>query len=269
MSRSNSDANLRRLLEELEALGLPNSGNTATLLANRISEDLPLAHSTSAANFAAVCGSGRLLSPKILDTKGIKTLKPDAVEIVLGTSPFVFLYAAPFSFPSSGCGLLFERTLEVWHSSDGVATPFDSGGLIDYFVRPDMTESPQDFFLRHQLPLPEHREYLRACIGKLFGDPFDYLNGCDPVRSCPIGLSGGDRRRWTHEIRIPEEVIIRSPHLKAVFVPRRLGLEPQVKSLLSWCHSEGFDVEVFDSDRQNDFAKLRNACLEYLQKLLN
>ena len=271
MSKDRCETNLDRLLTELQTYleaNRLNASGSGSGPADRVADGIPLAHSSAGENLTKICKSGRLYSPQKLHDLGIKHLKDDAVEKELGTADFVFLYAAPFSFPSSGCGFLFSNSLERHHATTGFATPFDSGGLVKCFQRPS-NEWPQDFLLRHELPVPGHRDYLRGCVGFLFEEPFHYIDGTGPNPHGPIKLAGGDDRPWKHEVRVPVEVVIRSPHLKAVFVPRRLGLVPEVRSLFSWCHSEGFDVEDFDADRENDFARLRNACVEYLRKLLN
>jgi hypothetical protein len=272
MSRERCEQNLQRLLQELQgylsANGIVAPASSAQVAA-KIAPSIFLAHSTADANFVAICSpSGRVLSSAGLDAAGIKPLKPDAVEITLGTAAFVFLYAAAFSFPSSGCGLLFAPTLEQQHSDNGFATAFDSGGLISVFQRPDMSEPPRDFFMRHEFPISEHRSYLQSCLAALFSTPLDYFHGNPPQHPGPIGLTGGDCRRWSHEVRIPNEVVVRSPHLQAVFIPRRLGLVPEIKHLVRWCESEGFDAIVYDADRENDFAKLKRACVEYLRDQL-
>lgn len=274
MSRSRFEGNLRRMLDELQIYvsqqGISVSSASFSV-AEKIASRIALAHSTSDSNFVKVCAGGAaLLSPAILDQRAIKMLKPDAVERTLGTSEFVFLYASAFSYPSSGCGLLFAHSLESDHPDNGSATAFDSGALVNHFRRPDPAEGPRDFFLRHQLPLSEHRDYLCRCVAALFRDPFDYVAGNEPIHPGPIGITGGDPcRRSTHEVRIPDNVPIRSPHLQAVFAPLRLSLEPQVQNLLKWCVAEGFDVVSFETDRDNDFAKLKNACIEYLRTKLN
>ena len=104
-------------------------------------------------------------------------------------------------------------------SDDGVATPFDSGGLLKCFVLPG-PETPQQFLARHELPIPEHRRYLRLSMDTLFSHPRDYVEGTEPCRPGPIGLSGGDCRRWTHEVRIPDRIFFRGGHLQAAFAPR-------------------------------------------------
>lgn len=273
MDRSRLEGNLNRLQQDLAAyaqeqnIAAPPATSTSC---RKIADTIFLAHSTSDLKFETICNSGRLKSPAKLHSEGLKTLKTDAVELTLGTSEFVFLYAGAFSFPSSGCGLLFSRTLEAAHSADGAATPFDSGGLVNIFTRADMSETAAAFFSRHELPLFEHRDFLNDCLHLLFSAPYDYMEGIAPRHSGPVGLSRGDAvRRHTHEVRIPHEVHLRSPHLQAVFVPLRLALLPEIEKLLTWCHAEGFDVETYETDRQNDFAKLKTACIQYLRRHLS
>jgi hypothetical protein len=268
MSRERCENNQQRMLTELEDYLLANGiGVTApaATAAAEIAKGISLAHSRGDKSFADLCSAGgRLRSPAALDAANIKPLKQDAVEITLGTQDFVFLYAAPFSFPNS-CGFLFAPTLEREYSSSGYSTSFDSGGLVKIFQRLDMSEEPREFLMRHELPIPDHREYLLACLGSLFGTPLDYVQGEPPRHAGPIGLIGGDCRRWIHEVRIPHELVVRNPHLQAVFIPRRLALIPEIASLLKWCVAEGFDSIAYDSDRENDFANLRRTCIEYVR----
>jgi hypothetical protein len=272
-SKQRCEENLHRLRQDLTAYTVAQSipiDAAKTASSHKIADSIFLAHSTSADSFDKICQDGaRLLSPAQLDKKGVKPLKPDAVEIVLDTTGYVFFYAAPFSFPSSAFGLLFAKSLEEADPDIGFASPFDSGGLAKCFQRPDMTEPPREFFLRHELPVPSYRAYLQESIGALFDDPFDYVAGAPPRFPGPIGLSGGEcRRRHAHEVRIPDEVRIRSPHLKAIFHPLRWSVNQAVENLLVWAKAEGFDVVSFDADRQNVFEKLRSACIHYLRNNL-
>jgi len=271
MNKARCQANLTRLLADLEgyrsASSLPTAG-TATP-ACRIAEGICLSHATSDASFSAICKTGRIYSKRRLDEEGLWPMHPKCVELVLGTENDVFFFAAPFAFPESGCGVLFGSPMESEHPEEGTSTPFDSGGLLNYFQRPDMVEEPADFLRRHEVPPAGHREYLRQCLSSLYADPFDYIHGPGPAHPGPIGLSGGDRRRWTHEVRLPGEVALRNCHLQVVFVPRAIALNKPVKAFLKWCHSEGIQVEIYDSGRDNDFDKLLQACSAYLAKLLN
>ena len=131
----------------------------------------------------------------------------------------VFFFVAPFRYPSTSCGLLFSRTLEDEASSTGASTPFDSGGLVSKFQRPHPSEPVRDFFARHELPPSAHRRHLGMSMSLLFDQPHDYVEGREPKRPHPMGITGGDQRRWTHEVRIPDRVGVRGSHLEAVFAP--------------------------------------------------
>lgn len=271
MRRKQCENNLKRMKSELRAYLASNRitpGKAGKASASKIAKAIFLAHSTTDEGFAGISSSTeRLLSPRGLDERGIKALKPTAVEITLGTDGDVFLYAAPFSFPSS-CGFLFDPGLEKRHKDDGFAAPFDSGGLIKIYGRPDMAEPAVDFLRRHELPLSEHRQYLKGSIESLFKEPADYLDRVPPCHGGPIGLTGGDCRRWTHEVRIPDEVLIKTGSLQAVFVPERAALIPKFEPLLNWCESEGFDVEIYESDGSNVFDNLQRLCIDYVRREL-
>ena len=102
----------------------------------------------------------------------------------------------------------------------------------------------------------------------LFHHPVDYIQSIDPVRPGPLGLTGGDARRWTHEVRVPEEVFLRTGHLQAVFVARARIAAPQIKKMLRWCELEGVDFETFDSCRADNFDTLNRVCVDYILQRL-
>lgn len=136
-------------------------------------------------------------------------------------------------------------------------------------TRQDAAEPLQDFLRRHELPVPDHREYLEHAMNSLFTAPEDYLEGRGPVAAGPLGLEGGDSRRWTHEVRIPERVLVRTSPLQAVFAPGSLvGKNRAVEDLFKWCDAEGVDVVKYDHPENGDFDELRRTCLEYIQKQL-
>jgi hypothetical protein len=237
--------------------------------ATSLSGALFLAHSTPDANLPAICRWNQLLCPQGLANLRGEPLRPDCAEAALGTGGFVFLYAAPFRFPHTGCGLLFAAELEDDHPDHGIATPFDSGGLVNVFSRLDPTESALGFLARHELPLPEHRRYLRQVMLDLFGHPLDYLEGREPHRPGPIGLTGGDCRRVTHEVRIPDKVFVRIAHLQAAFARTALVTsQPEVENLFRWCSLHGMDFVTFDTPRGDDFEALQRECLAYMRRKL-
>jgi hypothetical protein len=266
------DDNLLRLRGRLEAYAAANGIPIPSPVppeAKVLSEGLYLAHSTASARFSGIAATGRLLSTaRVAAATGVP-LKPGLVEVLLGTADSVFLYVGPFRYPPTGCGLLFARSLEEQHKEDGVATPFDSGGLVKEFTRLDLSESPSAFLSRHELPIPDQREYLGLSLSILFGKPADYVDGVEPRWPGPIGLTGGDRRRWTHEVRIPEQVWIRTGHLQAVFAPTsRIAADPEIGRLFEWCGREGVDRVSFPISRADDFEALQRVYLEYIRARL-
>ena len=196
-------------------------------------------------------------------------MAPECTEALMGTAGSVFFYVAPFRYPSTTCGLLFAKTLESRHSNDGVATPFDSGGVWKACTRSNTSEPLREFLSRHELPVPEHRRYLGLSMQVLFHQPEHYVDGSVPRLPGPIGLSGGDQRRWTHEVRIPDKVFLRGGHLQAVFAPRtQVAADPDIESLFEWCAVEGVDRIPFDARRADDFEALQRACRDYIRRKL-
>ena len=269
MSHERLNDNLSRMLGELDEYykkeGI-NVDDGQIAAAKNLASGVFLSHSTSSENFAKVCDSGLLLSPSRLDEEGIKPLADTAVERTLGTEGSVFLYATSFFFPNSGCGLLFRRSIEGEYSG-GSATPFDSGGLVNIFDRPN-NESPRAFFDDHKLPLSGYRDYLGKALSGMWSSPVDYLTGEEPEYAGPIGLSGGDFRRCAYEVRLGDELPVRNCRLQAVFLPKSLALVPDVESYVNWCLVEGFDVEFVDAKGRNDHSQLKKSCVKYLQKQL-
>jgi hypothetical protein len=135
----------------------PACGSPPALRDGNAIEQFPLPRKLSfRGQLSAICASGYLSSPVRLG----RPLPPKCPEVILGTAGSVFFYLSPFRYPNTGCGLLFAHSLELEHKDDGLATPFDSGGLLKNLTRHNPAESPQDFLARHELPIPEHRRYL-------------------------------------------------------------------------------------------------------------
>lgn len=192
-------------------------------------------------------------------------MKPDCAEALLDTAGDVFFYLAPFRYPETSCGLLFRRSLEEEHRAFGSATPFDSGGLIRHVIRLDPGEAPRDFLSRHELPIPDHRRYLKQSLGCLFAAPDHYLTGAPHPDAGPIGLTGGDERRWTHEVRIPDRVGVRTRHLQAVITIVNRSRTPSIKAFLTWCKREGVDYVPCRASHDGDWEALRQAGLDYIR----
>jgi len=129
-----------------------------------------------------------------------------------------------------------------------VATPFDSGGLIEKFTRADPAEPPREFLSRHELPVPDHREYLGLSLGVLFAKPIDYLEGEEPRWPGPIGLAeetgGGGRMRCVFRMGL----VSRTGTCKR-FRRASRDADPEVDRFLEWCMAEGVDWFPFDAPR--------------------
>lgn len=269
MSRIIRESNLERLSSELEQYCIKNSLSSTMPVQQRaakISGAIFLANSSASHNFLQICDDGFLASKEWLCTgKGVP-IGPTCAEVALGTTGDIFFYLAPFRFPATACGLLFSPTLESERRDEGFSTPFDSGSLHHHCTRPDPSEPLQDFRSRHDLPLPEHRQYLEAAMHLLFERPEHYVDGIDPVVSGPIGLTGGDCRRWTHEVRLPGRVHIRTRHLQAVWASKRLaGTNRSVENLFTWCRTERVDCAWFEHPSGYEFERLRELCLDYIR----
>ncbi len=266
MSRSHWEQNLLRMQTDLaDYVHANNVPRKNVQRAADLSQKIFLAHSTADESFSDICRSGYLLSPNALASLPGRSAKPDSVERQLGTADYVFCYAGPFAYPDTGCGFLFNVALETEYRDHSNVAPFDSGGLIRHFVRAIPGEPAVDFLRRHEMPAPEHREYLRESFEYLFAAPDDYVRSINPAWPGPIGLSGGDRRRWTHEVRFPNRISLRN-HLRAVFLPiSRIADEP-IAELLTWCEATDVDYIPFNACRDDDFEKLLGACVDYIER---
>jgi hypothetical protein len=273
VTRLQKEINLEVVLRGLEDYARLNASvvaNNSSARAAYLSDSLFLAHSTSDSNFSAICRNGYLASAqRIADDSG---KPPGPTELELGTAGSVFFYVSPFRYPHTACGVLFRGTLEQEHRDNGSASPFDSGALLrPSATRADPSESPKDFFIRHELPIPEHRAYLALSIKTLFQSPDDYIDG-DRKLPGPLGFSAGvdeDRRIWTHEVRIPDKVFARSSHLEAVFAPRaRIAADPGIENLFQWCSMEKVSFVSFDVPRGDDFEALQRECVSYINRSL-
>jgi len=268
MNRSQLLKNLDTLCGDLSDYGRNKGRHIPADAPSGLCSRLFLSHSMADAKLPTVCGSGVLLSASAIAANNGTSVPVGCSEAQLGTAAFVFFYVAPFRYPNTGCGFLFSAELEETHRADGVCSPFDSGGLVKHLIRRDPSEPPIAFLNRHELPVPEHRRYLDLSMQLLFASPGDYLTG-DPSLPGPIGLSGGDRRRWTHEVRIPDRVELRGGHLEAVFARRTLVIrERSVRELFQWCSSTNVSTVPLESSRADDYNALQTACIEYIREKL-
>lgn len=230
---------------------------------------MPLSHSAALGKLDAILSSGALLS----QVQTGRTPLGEA-ETLLETADDVFLYLGAFAYPATECGFLFIPSIETDHADDAVATPFDSGALACMkFVTPPAPYTDGISFVRdHELPVADYRtllgavmaDYSRSVNHHLF-DPADFACACGEARGHPFGLSGGDSRGATFEVRIPQRVPLRPPHLRAVFV--RKGYElPSLSALFAL----GITIKRYESD-DNDadsFHALRQACVSFIQEHL-
>jgi len=265
---SNARSTVQKHAEKMGCIAPPES-HRAT--ARHMARSMPLSHGATAEGFARIAQGGAIFSQQTLARSVCAPLEY-TTEVQLGTANHVFLFAAPFRYPSSDCGFLFKCDLEQDHRADGEASPFDSGGLLCHFTRPAApTVSPVDFLQRHTLPIPDHRELLEETLTRLFHDPDDYRSGGAPHCSCPFGLHGGDARRWTHEVRIPEKLGV-DTHLEAIFVVEGRESDPRVETYITRCRSKGITfVQVrrpSDRDGEGVFDALRNRCAQYVRDLI-
>lgn len=238
-------------------------------IAEKLSEGLFLAHSTSPINFEEICKRGQLSSKAEQAMEHGHSLSGNHHDVLNGTENSVFLYAGPFRYSgpglslSSSCGLLFAPSLETMERENGSASGFDSGGLGNPIQYPGGYSSARSFLEQHAMPIPEHREYLRLAMDNLFDEPKHYVDGTGPKFAGSLGLSGGDARRWTHEVRIPSLVKLLGGHLQAVFAPWTLvQREPAYQELFELCALEGIDTVPTIA---YDFLALQRACFDYLR----
>ena len=256
--------NLDRLLAELAPFERTNGDQSA--LARSIATQVPLAHSTSFDGFQEIIRSGQLLSPEklaALSPSSEDTPDPTTEEI-LGTESFVFLFAGPFRFGPSSCGFLFRVDMETDRVSEGEASPFDSGGLINVFSGIEGT--PKDFLDRHRLPPVGHRKYLEGKLSAFFDEPIWYVEAVPPdgLRDPVVGLRGGDARRWTHEVRLKDQLDIHDP-LEAVFYSKsNVGID-LVADFLIECRGRGVYIEAFEASREQEYDVMLRCCCDYIK----
>lgn len=266
MRNGQRDLNLKRIIDEL-AEHEPGCDGDRTE-ADKIAWNVPLAHSTSTHNLRNIVASGKLLCPKrLMQARGV-TSDPDNPTIdeeILGTDEYVFLFAGPFRYDGSDFGFIFGADLEENRADAGEASPFDSGGLIRAFT--GFSGPPKGYLDRFRLPLWNHREYLAGKLRAFFPEPGAYLEPSiridvyDPV----TGLRGGDPRRWTHEVRLKDELDIHS-HLEAVFHRKSRGGLTDVEDFLVECRNRGVYTEDFEAPRDQAFNKMLNCCCDYIKK---
>lgn len=244
------------------------AGSEGEHAAQTMAAEMPLSHAASLDKLKVILNSGALLSQNGL---GVRT---GAAENALETTDDVFFYLGAFNYPDTECGFLFTASLENEFSMNGICTPFDSGALVTKNARvlpPQMYPDGISCVRAHELSVPKYRSLLQTVIAKYSAgkeaylhDPSSFVCACGAERGHPFGLVGGDSRSATFEVRLPQHVPLRPPHLRAVFV--RKGYEIQELSAL---FSLGVTVLRYEADNDDDFFHaLREACISFIQELL-
>lgn len=246
-------ANLARLLAWAEGAAardrkLLDRYRQNAVVADQIASSVPLSHATGSRGALGIIESGRLDSFEVLFHRrfGVEPgeREPKPVEAILGTAGSAFLYAAPFRYPGTSCGFLFDVAAESGHRADGCATPFDSGATIAYLRPGDSPEAQVAFVRNHELPLIAYRGLLSSFLTLLFQKPSDYVTGTDPDQIGPIEVVGGDWRRWTFEVRFVSGLALNAG-LRAVFLPIALAMDDRIIDKLTGWRRAGIDVVAY------------------------
>lgn len=259
-------ANLERL--SLSLTSHCPSDAARTTAARHLAARLPLTHATTQGKLKAILVSEALLSQ-------LQVGKPlRKAESILETADDVFLYIGTFTYPGTECGFLFVPSVETGRRDDAIATPFDSGALVSgKSITPPTPYTDGVAYVRdHELPVSDFRDLLARVIADYTAGPSGYLNepndfacSCGVEREHPFGLSGGDRRAGSFEVRLPQRVPLRAPYLRAVFV--RKGYElPELSTLFA----SGVTIERYEADSTTPdfFHALRSACISFIQEHL-
>jgi hypothetical protein len=239
-----------------------------TTAAQHFATRLPLTHAAPQGKLRAILDSQALLSQLQVGGR-----RGDA-EAILETEDDVFLYIGAFSYPGTECGFLFVPSLEAGRQDDAIATPFDSGALVGGkgVTHPATYADGLAYVREHELPVSGYRALLARVIadysdspGYYLNEPGDFVCACGEKREHPFGLSGGDRRAGTFEVRLPQRVPLHPPHLRAVFV--RKGYELPELSVL---FASGITIERYEADSTDPdfFHALRSACISFIQEHL-
>ncbi len=274
MPGNNRQDNLDRLCREIQNMHgglLSPAGSPRNMLCWHLADRMPLAHATGADTFAKICQSGTILSLTRLAAIVPLDWSDHPIETQLETQDCVFLFAGPFRYPDTSCGFLFRPELAEARTGDGAASPFDSGGLANHH-RPPGGEAPLDFMRRHEMPIPQYRQYHLLVLDLLFDDPWHYVDCVNPVHQGPVQLApaDSDARQWAFEIRLRDELPIR-PHLQAVFSPVFASESDSVVETLYWCDTNGVDIIEYPGLRGSDefnFELMKRKCEAYIRSVL-
>ena len=231
--------------------------------------NMPLGHARGSRGFQSAVERGALLSNNELKRLGARPTNPSqniSVEVRLGTADYVFTFAGPLRYAGI-CGFLFDAGIEKIRSGDAIATPFDSGGLIDHFRPNDTDEQRVKFLQDHELSVPEYRGYFELVLATLFDSPWNYVDGTVPDRFGPIAFYGGDSRRWTFEVRFLNELLLESG-LVAVFLPVGIAsTELLQEQLIKW-DKIGVDIIIYVAQTDGQGRDLLEESVKYIKSYL-
>lgn len=265
--------NLSRLLAELDTYvsGEPVCQERRTTISPTTPSFgalLPLGHSRGAASFRTVAKDGVLFSRAQLEHGG--TVLPGGdTEKALQTTDYVFTYVGALRYPATSCGFFFKTDLEQDRSGGAIAAPFDSGAILKHVNLKDVGEDRIAFLRRHEMPVPEYREYFQHHLRLLFSSPWDYVDGKGPDVAGPIPVDGGDARRWTFEVRFTREIRIAGV-LMAAILP--VALAATMTEEISVWQRAGVHVRYYvapDPALTAEWQSLCEASISYLKEWLH
>ncbi len=250
----------------------------------RFAAGMPLCHSCGSSAFQQICsGKDTLMSTKRLVELGIRSLDPrgsSRVEELLGTIDNVFTFAGPFRYPYTECGFLFTSGTEHSFAIDDIgntlpagqrratASPFDTGGIIDYLLPNVALANQIQFHRRHEIPVPDYRSYFRETLSILFSSPWHYLDGTGPDDPGPIEVKEGDDRRWTFEVRFKSELPLPG-NLLAVFLPTRTARQSWAREKIAAWKRDGVGVDIYVPNDENGWGTLLGRSILYITDYLH
>ncbi|HDY65812.1 MAG TPA: hypothetical protein ENH84_06225 [Phycisphaerae bacterium] len=229
----------------------------------------------------SIWGDGMIRSQRDLNG-GMPKTKMDGTptgEVVLKTDEDVFFFAGPFRFPPKkpgACGLIFSCDLETVLDNRKVATPFDSGGVLEWYSPSGADLSPKDlvaFVRANEMPVPDYRTFLAEFTATAFEHPMNYMHD-EKTPACVNTIvvkprkPGADARQWTFEVRCQGPVPMSAP-LKAVIIEKVVAnsgdwAEDMMKQLMS----RGVDIRLFETQEDGDWQSLKQNGLDYLESHL-
>lgn len=280
MSPTDLNANLVRLRGELlKHRDLCNAclsrHNTSLGQAIPLAMNLPLSLATSSDALESIWGAQTIKSQRDLNG-GLSKKKSDGSytdEVILHTDDDVFFFAGPFRYPvnSGPCGLIFSPEIESKLSNRKIATPFDSGGLLNHFKPLNTSLTPIEFVRANEMPVPDYRTYLGEFIATTFHEPTDYLHddnapACDTPMLVKSKDPNADARQWTFEVRCQGPVPMDAP-LMAIIIERALAQSGDwAEDMMMVLKSRGVVFTLFDTVDGSDWEILKEQGQKFLDQ---